>query len=607
MITAGQNPPAFQSSYPFSFSANAQPSLFTSPHASHTNGSHQHQHQHHHHYAASPSHLSANASFMLTAHDLTSIWLADLDLGASWPSPSPSSLFASVSNSSSAQRQRAFSNADTTGLIKLEPSPIDIELSRPQPQPHTSAVFDIDGSSSSSDTRSAYPSRAPSPLKRNPFPPRADLHPPSQQRRSPVQLLLPALSIYYPLPTIPPPGSSAASSAAFPRHVPSTSASTPSSVSTTSPAVGASANTGHALPSPQPQYARPQVTPALVALLPPLQTCRRLLARAREVLRVRPIPFEPGGAVSAQAQASAHARDPGWHAFERRCLAVLGGGPSKERERERERKEREKEKAREARRARQIYFGGIPGLQQQETDMDVDGEGAGSGGGRGSKTSRPGGENAGGNDDATGEDQPLTFFALMCAILAMGASVPSPPPSAASSSPSPNSNTSPVSPRATAETPAFLYALSQQALGVWDTHHTALAAGHAHAHAHAHAHPPPPTAMAEEAEKMDYLLACIAGLGYLLLTSAPGRNVGLGSGTGDDEGLSERDGGSRLGLGLGSGLGLGLGLGLGAGAGFASGPGAGAALIYALVRLAFFWRRRRRGRCLVEVVRMRAD
>ncbi|KAF9485712.1 hypothetical protein BDN70DRAFT_823502, partial [Pholiota conissans] len=552
MITAGQNPPTFQSSYPFS---NPQSSPFTSPKTSQTHGLHQH--QHHHHYAASPSHLAANDSFALTAHDLTSIWLADLDLGLSLQASSPSSPFLPVPgpSGSNTQRQRVFSNAENTGLIKLEPSPIDIELSRSQPPPQTSAAIDVDNAS-----RSAFPSRAPSPLKRNPYP-----RPPIQPRRTSTQLLLPALSIYYPLPSIPPPGSSTASSAAFPRHLPSNNVPSSSASPSTSPVSG-SANSGQALPAPQPQFTKPQVTPALLALLPSLQACKRLLTRAREVLRVRPIPFEPVGMTARTGSTQGHLQGQGqapelaWQAFERRCLTLLGGGVNKERERERERKEREKEKARDAKRARQIYFGGILGMQPEAgTEMDVDG-GEGATGSTGGRSARARGESAAGaGEDASGEDQSLTFFALMCAVLAMGASVSPPPPSSSNTT----NISAPLSPRATTETPAFLYALSQQALGVWDTHHTTLASA-----AHSAA-----GAAAEETERMDFLLACIAGLGYLLLTGAPGRSVesSVGLGAGSDDSVERENG-----LGLGSGFGSGLGSGAGA-------PGSSATLIYALV------------------------
>ena len=467
LITAGQNLPAFQSSYPLAFptgSSNPQQPPFSSAFVSSSPGSHPH--QHHHHYAVPSSHISAHDSLAPSTSDLSSIWLHELDLSIS-----------SSATGSSAQRQGSFSNAENAGLIKLEPSPIDIELSQPQ-------------SNAPSGEDSGQPSRAPSPLKRM----RHERHH-QQQQRSSAQLLLPALSIYYPLPSITPPGTSATSSAPFPLH-PSgaSSSSTPPSTSPTS----ISANNGHGssshLPAP---CAKPQVTQALLALLPSLQTCTRLLHAARDVLRIRPIPFEPSPGQ-------------GWKQFENRCLTLLGGGANKERDKEREKKEREREKAREARRARQIYFGGIAGLQPHaalDTEMD-DAPAAGS---STKNTAKSNGENG----DGAGDDHSLTFFAVMCAVLAIGASIPS--------SSAPLTTTT----DAIKENPAFLYALSQQALGVWDTHTSTTSSGSA-------------LTAAEETEKLDYLLACIAGLSYLLFSNSPARAMGAGD--------AEREGTGGLGL-----------------------------------------------------------
>ncbi|KJA25345.1 hypothetical protein HYPSUDRAFT_85475 [Hypholoma sublateritium FD-334 SS-4] len=467
LITAGQNLPAFQSSYPLAFptgTSNAQPPVFSSAFVSNSPGSHQH--QHHHHYAVPSAHISAHNSFSPSTSDLSSIWLQDLDLS-----------IPSATGSSSTQRPRSFSNAENAGLIKLEPSPIDIELS--QPQTNTSVGDDL-----------GQPSRAPSPLKRM----RNERHQ-QQQQRSSAQLLLPALSIYYPLPSIPPPGTSASSSssAPFPLHPSSASpSSTPPSTSPPSSSVNNGYSSSSHLPAP---CTKPQVTQALLALLPLLPACSRLLHNARDVLRIRPIPFE-----SAPGQ--------GWKQFENRCLTLLGGGANKERDKEREKKEREREKAREARRARQIYFGGIPGLQPHVT-LDTEMDDVAAAGGR--NTAKSNGE----SEDGTGDDHSLTFFAVMCGVLAIGASIPS--------SSAPLTTTT----DAIKENPAFLYALSQQALGVWDTHTSSTSSGSA-------------LTAAEETEKLDYLLACIAGLSYLLFSNSPARVVGAGD--------AEREGTGGLGL-----------------------------------------------------------
>ena len=152
---------------------------------------------------------------------------------------------------------------------------------------------------------------------------------------------------------------------------------------------------------------------------------------------------------------------------------MLSGGFSEEREKEREKRE----KAREAKKARQIYFSGISGLQPEDTEMD-DASGTGK-----NKDAE--------EQNAAGQGQSLTFFALMCAVLAIGAYTSS------------SSNDS-----STSESPAFFYALSQQALGVRDTHVSSTSSSSSSSSA------------ADEAERMDYLLACLAGVEYLMLSGA---------------------------------------------------------------------------------------
>ncbi|KAF8902573.1 hypothetical protein CPB84DRAFT_1707532 [Gymnopilus junonius] len=422
MISSGQQQlPAFQSSYllpnPSAASSSSTPaSSFNLNFSNH----HQPSHQHHHHYAPPQSHPSSN-SIALSPQDFASIWLDGLDLGVSWLPPS--------SSPHHQQQLQVYPNGASAGYIKLEPSTIDAALSLPLNGAPT--VVDVDNNSHFSQ----QPSRAASPLN-------SSSHRRSQQNSS-VQLLLPALSIYYPVPTISPPGTSPSSSSAFPHQ-------------------SSASNTLH-LTQQQPQYTKPQVTPALLVLLPSLQRCKRLLHRAREVSHVRPIPFEPTSSNGGGA----------WKAFEGRCIMLLSGGMTEERERERARKE----KAREAKRARQIYFGGIHGLQSDDAEMD-DANG----------TKNKDAE----EQSASGEGQSLTFFATMCAVLAIGSYY---------SSSSGDSN-----PHAT-ESPAFFYALSQQALGVWDTHVSSTSGSSSSA-----------SAAADEAERMDYLLACLVGVEYLMLS-----------------------------------------------------------------------------------------
>lgn len=186
---------------------------------------------------------------------------------------------------------------------------------------------------------------------------------------------------------------------------------------------------------------------------------------------MRPVPFEPGS---------------GWVGFEKRCISLLSGGYLGKRERERDKAKEREERAREAKRARQIYFAGIPNLQsvQQRNDTldDSNGGGTSNSGSGGGRILDEGG--------VAGEEFSLAFFAVMCAVLAVGSS------SSQGSSPS--------------ENPAFFFALSQQALGVWDTHASS-------------------SGIAEERERMDFLLASLISVVYLLL---PGSSV---SAVGEDE------------------------------------------------------------------------
>ena len=184
---------------------------------------------------------------------------------------------------------------------------------------------------------------------------------------------------------------------------------------------------------------------------------------------MRPVPFEP--------------RD-GWIGFEKRCISLLGGsnlGKKKERERD-----KAKEKEEKAKRARQIYFAGIPDLQsvQQRIDNLDD-----SGGGGTSDSSFGEGRIVDDGRDMGGEKFSLPFFAVICAVLAVGSHS--------------SSNQGSVS----SENPAFFFALSQQALGVWDTHTSS-------------------SGNADEREQMDFLLASLIGMVYLIFSGSSGSAVG---------------------------------------------------------------------------------
>jgi len=413
MITAGQIPPAFQPAYPLSSASSSTNSTVS--------GS-QTLHQHHHHYAAPSSHVSLNDSIMLSFQDITTIWLNDLDQEFSIPT------------------LQHDTNANSPNYIKLEPCSGDLGLSHPSTNNHDngSMIIDIDGAHHMPSTSSQQSRTSTPPANRN-------SHSYSQRISPAAQVYLPALSIYYPIPSVALPGTSPTSSAAFPQY--------PTSLTNALP-IGSSASGSPA----QPQLTKPQVTPELLALLPSLSACRFLLQRAADVFRMRPVPFETG----------AHR---GWKEFESKCLKLLVSESVEEKEKERLHKER----LRENKRARQIYFNGIPGLQQSTEDVEMD-ELNGSGSGK----------------EAFDEHRTLTFFASMCAALAIGA---------VSSSPSYESNSGTTA----TQSPAFFYALSQQALGVWDTHTTSFG---------------PSNAAAYDAERLQYLLACFMGMQYILLSKS---------------------------------------------------------------------------------------
>ena len=391
IITAGQAAPAFQSSYPFSHpsssSSCAHPLPASFPHS--TGGSH---HHHHHHNAAPYS--SENDTLALSAEDLTSIWLEDLDLGVSASSQVPQS------------------HTQNSGFIKLEPSPTEMELTQPH---HGMIALDT-----SSAQRSVQPSRSSSPFK-------PDAH---QQQ----QFFLPPLSIYHSAPAIVPSSPSVMSSPSYPQS------STPA----------------YTFPQSS-QYTHPQITSALLSQLPSFSHCTKLLRNAEEVFSMRPIPF--------------NTTKGGWKAFKRKCLAVLSGPLASQHERDAARQQRE------ARKAKAIYFHG--GQAPPGDDMD----------------------GIGGvwNKDGGGETS-LSFFGCMCAVLAVGAHAALPGRNGENS----------------ANTPAFLYALSQQALGVWETH--AASAG------------------VEEPERMDFLLASLVSTVYVLYSRSALSSPPSGEEDGGDTG-----------------------------------------------------------------------
>ena len=181
---------------------------------------------------------------------------------------------------------------------------------------------------------------------------------------------------------------------------------------------------------------------------------------------MRPVPFEP--------------RE-GWIGFEKRCISLLSTSNLGKKERERD---KVKEKEEKAKRARQIYFAGIPDLQSMQQRIDnLDDSGAGT-----RDSGFGGGRMVDDGGDMGGDFFSLPFFAVICAVLAVG------------SHPSSNQGSLP------SENPAFFFALSQQALGVWDTHTSS-------------------SGNAEERERMDFLLASLIGVVYLIFSGSSGSAV----------------------------------------------------------------------------------
>lgn len=126
-------------------------------------------------------------------------------------------------------------------------------------------------------------------------------------------------------------------------------------------------------------------------------------------------------------------------------------------------KNREEKRSRAlTKKARDIYFAGPSHpLLIESGRLDVDGS------------------------EEDGGHQSLTFFAITCAALAIGAVS------------SPNEDDSALTPSSA----AFFYALSQQALGIWDTHVSSSSK---------------PSTIKGDVEHMEYLFACLLSIVYLL-------------------------------------------------------------------------------------------
>jgi len=143
----------------------------------------------------------------------------------------------------------------------------------------------------------------------------------------------------------------------------------------------------------------------------------------------------------------------GWKGFEKKCLQVLGDS-GKERN----------GKSMSAKRAREIYMAGQPQhYLNRAADLDM--------GGNPDRVHSPGG------------DISLPFFGMMCATLAIGAA----------SSPNHDDEST------TSKSPAFFHSIAQQTLGVWDTCRFSSTSW-----------------VANDCEGMEYILACLLCIMYLL-------------------------------------------------------------------------------------------
>lgn len=315
--------------------------------------------------------------------------------------------------------------------------------------------------------------------------------------------LLPAYSIYIPPPSIGVPGSSVDSGFAFPFDPSSSSSSTSHASSSTLQLGTASAST------------TPQITPALLALLPSAEKCDRFLKEAGEVVGVRGLGtfFEsPREKDSKEKDKEIH----GWRRFRKRALKfLLAASPSasasrpihrsssrrsnasstpsssssssscsaSEDESEQDgqtastsRPVEETEKQRLVRErqelARKIYFGGGGGTGTGSVDARIVRERVGGEPVRRRKVPKDA-DGKSKREGTQGTRMSLTFFAVLCAGLAVGAQRC----------------------HKTTTDPSFLYVLSQQALGVWET----CSGG-----------------SADEKERVEYMQACLLGLQVLI-------------------------------------------------------------------------------------------
>ncbi len=446
LITSGQTPPVFQSSYPFSqipsTNLSTRSSSSSSGRPSPSRLGPQHHSQHH---LAPPG--TTNTFISVSPQVLASVWLDELERDNSPPLELKLPLSSSYA-------------LNELNPIKLEAAP-DPEL------PYSSTS----GTSLSLQ---------------------------SQNKEIHAARHLPTLDIYYPF-------YSSSGSQVQPPH--------------------ASSSSHVPLQIPRPDgetVGKPCVTPALVALLPPLSRAKQLLQSAAHLFSIRPFPLpacllsslsdESGEGGRGDRKGKGKARCPSlatrWDAFECRALCLIGsrGLGARTTSTKSDRKARENLGAR----AREIFFGS--GASTSVVMESLARRHAGGGGAK-SESTKPDVEaerelvDPGHTAKDRGESLP--FFAVVCMVLAMGAATSEGHEDGERWSPAAASVQS--AGRERHETSELFRALAQQSLDVWEK-------------SMAYVSPPVSKetskieAVSEE-EKLDFLIANLLVIGYQLFKS----------------------------------------------------------------------------------------
>ncbi|CAA7268778.1 unnamed protein product [Cyclocybe aegerita] len=599
---------------------------------------HSYTHNHHNHQASLRLHEPRHTIF-LSAHDLALALLEELDLDMdSDPGTAFTTDTTTDTNMTIMDTTPTTTNSNTnTNYIKLELDPSSSThhtsssfVSSPSTAYQPLHEFDFRSSTLRPNTHLLLPTRTKSQAQRQ------------RRRQAQAHHLLPALSIYYPssigsasgLASTPLATSASSAFDDLASPLPPSSTATPTTTSTSNqytfppqvrlspypqpppaPAFSSSSTSVHLLSGPSqigqttaPRTPRPststststnpQITPALLSLLPPRGVCKIWLGRARVLLEARIgvlLAFSlSGGRRSGGTERGGKGKategkkkEDAWRSFESRCLRALsttsGFGhsfsspspsltsappylhahpPTHERKRtykpngdkerdkkERERREKTERERREKEKARMIYLKGMPGLQtstsiplsalergeggrRSGSSASASGSGSTSTSGRrrerdrrserrdpahGADPGDPGDEP--GQQEQEHEPESLPFFALLCFVLAVGASSPASPSSPLESGNEPHTHT-----------PGFLFELGRQALGVWDTCCPSFSSFSSSSSAGGLGKE------RMEREREEYVLACVVGVVYLVRAGTIQRpSFGVEDADDDDE------------------------------------------------------------------------